>query len=84
MKQIRSFRFSEELERSSKALEASMVALETNTAAIHTENRDMLQLTRQNRGDAMRLKILTYITIVYLPATLIAVRYTAGLCEKFC
>ena len=75
IKQIRKFHFTEELERSSKALETGMAALGTSTAAMHTENRDMLQLARQSRGDAMRLKVLTHITIIYLPATLIAVRW---------
>ena len=67
MKQIREFYLTEELGRSSKALEAI-------AAATHAENVDMLRLARHNRKDTMSLRTLTRITIVYLPASLIAVR----------
>ena len=59
-----------------------MAALGTTVVAMHTGNSDMLQLAKQSRGDAIRLKILTHITIIYLPATLIAVRLTVGVKRK--
>lgn len=61
-----------------------MVALRNTTAAMHTENGDMLQLARHNREDATRLKILTRITIFYLPATLIAVRPIVWVYQRPC
>jgi len=51
-----------------------MVALRNIATATHTENADMLRLARHNRKDTMSLRTLTRMTIVYLPATLIAVR----------
>ena len=50
-----------------------MVALKNISTATHTENVDMVQLARRNRKDTMSLRTLTHITIVYLPASLIAV-----------
>ena len=50
-----------------------MLALRDIAAASRVENGDMLQLARDNREDAMGLKNLTLITILYLPATLVAV-----------
>ena len=61
-----------------------MAALGANIVAMHSESRDMLQLTRQNRGDAIRLKVLTHISIIYLPATLIAVRLLMTRIEGSC
>lgn len=74
LKQICDFYITDELRRSSKALEASMVALENIAAATRTDNGDMLQLARHHHEDTINLKTLTRITIVYLPASLIAVK----------
>lgn len=51
-----------------------MVALENLAAAARTDNGDMLQLARHNRENTINLKTLTRITIVYLPASLIAIK----------
>ena len=51
-----------------------MIALENIAAATRTDNGDMLQLARHNRENTINLKTLTRITIVYLPASLIAVK----------
>ena len=50
-----------------------MLTLGHTAAATRTDNGDMLQLARQNREHTINLKSLTRITVVYLPATLIAV-----------
>ncbi|MCJ1332932.1 hypothetical protein MMC10_009626 [Thelotrema lepadinum] len=82
LKQIRDHYLTEELARSSKALEGSMVALQTIAAATHTENSDMLQLAKHSRKDTLSLKILTRVTIIYLPATLVATIFSSDLIES--
>ncbi|KAL8673354.1 MAG: hypothetical protein Q9168_002233 [Polycauliona sp. 1 TL-2023] len=81
LKQIRDFYHTEEFGRSSRALEASMVALQGIATATHDENADMLRLARHNRRDTMSLRTLTRITIIYLPASLIATIFSSNLVE---
>jgi hypothetical protein len=71
--QIPYFVLIENLGSSSSALETSIMDLRNITATLQTGNQDMLRLAGESRKDSTMVKSLTFITIFYMPATLIAV-----------
>jgi len=73
LEHIPDYRLAEGLGQSSKGMELNMRVLQSIADATMVENRNMVQLTKENRRDSTRIKALTLVTILYLPATLLAV-----------
>jgi hypothetical protein len=51
------------------------VALKDLTSETQQESKAMMHLTERSTKDAAAMKILTVITLIYLPTTIVFVRY---------
>ncbi|KIW34737.1 uncharacterized protein PV07_01495 [Cladophialophora immunda] len=79
--QIPYFVLIENLGSSSSALQASIIDLRNIAATVQTGNEDMLGLARESRKDSTKVKTLTFISIFYLPATLLATIFGSDLVQ---
>ncbi|KAH6846967.1 hypothetical protein B0I37DRAFT_414742 [Chaetomium sp. MPI-CAGE-AT-0009] len=81
LRQIVKYRLTEDVNQSTRALGASMLVQRSLTARMQADNEGMLRLAEQGRQDDVRIKTLTLITILYLPATLIATIFSSNLVD---
>jgi hypothetical protein len=61
------------LAETSSAIRKNIVSLEAISLESHEESRALRRIAQQTEKDSITLKTLTFITTVYLPASLIAV-----------
>ncbi|KAH8164462.1 hypothetical protein CIB48_g3776 [Xylaria polymorpha] len=79
LRQIPEYQLIEELNQTSKTLNDSILVLRNTATITQTEGSNMLEVARHNREDTVLIKTLTRITIIYLPATLIATIFSSNL-----
>ncbi|KAI1754172.1 hypothetical protein F4782DRAFT_45487 [Xylaria castorea] len=82
LRQIPEYRLIEELDRNGKALNDNMLLLRDTANATQAGSVNMLEIAGQGREDAVLIKTLTRITILYLPATLIATIFSSNLVDS--
>jgi Mg2+ and Co2+ transporter CorA len=75
LSKILEYRNDEAIRLSEEAIRSNGEALKQITSAIRTENEKFNQLTTQTAQDSKMMKALTFLATLYLPASLIAVRF---------
>ena len=70
---ILSFRSDETLQEINHAIRGNLEVLRGITLANQKESTVLTDLARQDRRDSKTLKILSFIVVLYMPATLVAV-----------
>ena len=74
LSQILNYRNEDMLVKSNDALRKSSEATREIALAAKAENELISALIRKSQRDSHTVKVLTYIALIYLPASLIAVR----------
>lgn len=75
LSKILEYRNDEAIRHSEEAIRSNGEALKQITSAIRTENEKFNELTTQTAQDSKTIKALTFLATLYLPASLIAVRF---------
>jgi hypothetical protein len=75
LSKILEYRNDEAICHSEEAIRSNGEALNQITSAIRTENEKLNELTSKTARDSKTMKALTFLATLYLPASLIAVRF---------
>lgn len=81
--QVLQFRNDEALAQSNTIMQHNSRVLSELGSSSREENKAMIVLTKQGRQDSRFMKILTFIAMLYLPASLVAVRCHISSSNRF-
>lgn len=87
LSQILNYRNEDMLVKSNDALRRSSDAMREIALAAKAENERMSTLLGKSQRDSHTVKVLTYIALIYLPASLVAVSgliFLKGIMDKAC
>ncbi|KAI9739968.1 MAG: hypothetical protein M1818_005024 [Claussenomyces sp. TS43310] len=79
LNKILEFRDIETLRETNRAMQLNLATLQHIAVQTQRENETLSRIAKQNRKDSMKLKALTLIATVYLPATLLATIFSSSL-----